>query len=151
MNATQWKVMVFFILLSLGGCGKTLVKTQMIRFEIDDRANLNHPIAVDLVAVYDPELLKQIVALPASEWFNKRSDLKKDYPASLLDWEWEFVPDQQAQEGLSFQIPSEINGAQGLVLFAKYIPPGNHRERLDRFEAVKIHLQEKEFSIAPIR
>lgn len=151
MRSRTWKFLLLLPFLGVGACGKTLVKTQLIRFEVDDRANLNHPIAVDLVAIYDQELLKQIVALPASGWFNKRLDLKKDYPASLLNWEWEFVPDQQAQEGLSFKVPSEIREAQGLVLFAKYISPGNHRERLERFEAVKVHLQEKEFSIVPMR
>jgi type VI secretion system protein len=131
-------------LLALAACGQALVKTKIVLFEVDEAANLNHPIAVDLVIIYDEKLLEEITALSAHDWFTKRAQLKRDYPISLSTWEWEFVPGQKSQELLSFKMPSEVSRAQGALLFASYVTPGQHRMRLDTFEGVKVWLQTEE-------
>ena len=72
------------ILLILSACSEVIVKTQLIVFAIDAQANLNHPIAVDLVLIYDQQLLAEIVKLSAHDWFTKRAQLKRDYPVSYF-------------------------------------------------------------------
>ena len=138
------------IVLILSACSEIIVKTQLIVFAIDAQANLNHPIAVDLVLIYDQQLLAEIVKLSAHDWFTKRAQLKRDYPISLATWEWELVPDQPSQEVLSFKMPPERKQAQAALFFANYLTPGNHRVRIDSMTSVKVHLQEERFVVQPL-
>ena len=125
-----------------------MVKTRLISFEIDQKVNLDHPIAVDLLVIYDEELLKQILALPAADWFEKRSQFKNNYPRSLSTWEWELVPEPKSPQGaLLFRTPSNLKKAKGIILFAKYLTPGEHRIRLDALESARVRLGEKEVVI----
>lgn len=138
------------LLLILSACSEVIVKTQLIVFAIDAQANLNHPIAVDLVLIYDEQLLAEIIKLSAHDWFTKRVQLKRDYPISLATWEWEFVPDQPSQSVLSFKMPPERKEAKAAIFFANYITPGIHRIRIDSMTSVKVHLQEKLFVVQPL-
>lgn len=139
------------LLLILSACSKVIVKTQLIVFTIDAQANLNHPIAVDLVLIYDEQLLAEIIELSAHDWFTKRAQLKQDYPISLATWEWEFVPDQPSQNVLSFKMPPERKEAKAALFFANYLTPGIHRIRIDSMTSVKVHLQEKLFIVQQLK
>jgi len=146
MKTVRWWLGIVLI----AACSEVIVKTQLIVFAIDAQANLNHPIAVDLVLIYDEQLLAELVKLSAPDWFTKRAQLKRDYPISLATWEWEFVPDQPSQSVLSFKMPPERKEAKAALFFANYITPGIHRIRIDAMTSVKVHLQEKLFVVEPL-
>jgi type VI secretion system protein len=124
--------------------GEVVVKTQRLAFDVDKQANLNHPIAMDLLIIYDDELLKQIVTLAARDWFAKRSQFKRDHPATLSVWEWEVVPGQALP---FFQLPANREKAKGVVLFTNYQTEGTHRLRLDPFPWAVIRLQAQEVTV----
>ena len=46
----------------------------------DADANLNSPVALDLVFVRDLATLDKLQALPAARWFATRADLQRSFP-----------------------------------------------------------------------
>ena len=60
-------------------------------------ANQNSPIAVDVVLVFEDDMLERLVELPATKWFGVRADLRKTFPKSLSYRTWELVPGQTIQ------------------------------------------------------
>lgn len=90
-------------------------------------ANLNSPVAMDLVFVRDFATLEKLSALPASRWFGTRQDLQKTYPESFSVRSWELVPRQVLQ--LS---EDELGSPRvaGVLIFADYLTPGEHRAQL---------------------
>src|SRR5882762_5759170 len=100
------RVICFALLLLISGCGVPKRATNTVKVlkngkldimvDIAQKANLDNPIALDLVVVYDKGLLKQLEGLTAKDWFEKRQQIKLNYPRdSGLDcWSWEWVPGQ---------------------------------------------------------
>ena len=58
--------------------------------------NQNNPVAVDVLFVYDRDLLNTLLQMSASDWFAKREQLERDYPqrSGFAVWSWEWVPGQ---------------------------------------------------------
>ncbi|WP_258535607.1 MULTISPECIES: type VI secretion protein [unclassified Pseudomonas] len=124
---------VFFISLSfllLTGCSLFGPRVDLDRLTLDVAAHANDdtPIAVDFVAVNDPDLLKQLSALTARQWFSEREQFQRDYRQLMTVWGLELVPGQFID-----QQPFPLGGkrAAGLLIFASYNTPGAHRLRLD--------------------
>ncbi|MGE8179268.1 type VI secretion protein [Pseudomonas helvetica] len=123
----------FFISLSfllLAGCSLFGPRVDLDRLTLDVAAHANDdtPIAVDFVAVNDPDLLKQLSALTARQWFSEREQFQRDYRQLMTVWGLELVPGQFID-----QQPFPLGGkrAAGLLIFASYNTPGAHRLRLD--------------------
>lgn len=123
----------FFISLSfllLTGCSLfgPRVDLDSLTLDVAAHANDDTPIAVDFVAVNDPDLLKQLSALTARQWFSEREQFQRDYRQLMTVWGLELVPGQFID-----QQPFPLGGkrAAGLLIFASYNTPGAHRLRLD--------------------
>ena len=116
-----------------------------MQVSVADDANLNQPIAVDLVLVKDGELLKQFSQLPATAWFEKRDQFLRDHAkkVDLVSWEW--VPGQVVSE-VELKIEPSITGA---VIFARYSTPGDHRAVLSSFGPSQLSLDKEDFSYQP--
>jgi len=116
-----------------------------VSVEIDDNANQNSPIAVDLIVVYDETLMGQLMGMTAGEWFEKRSQIRRDYldGAGFDSWGWEWIPGQK----VSVQKLPLKAAAIGGVIFAKFITPGAHRSRINPFHDVTIYLRENDFAV----
>jgi type VI secretion system protein len=115
---------------------------------VDPGANQNNPIAVELVVVYDKDLLQELLKLNARQWFQKREQYKKDHPddGDFISWYWEWVPGQEV-------LPKEISfgtGARGALVFADYVTGQDNRARFDPHQDVRIHLQEEGFTVEPM-
>lgn len=136
------------LMISVVSCSEILVKTELIRFEIDERANFNHPIAMDLLIIYDEELLKKLSELTATDWFKQRSQFKEDNSTTLSTWEWELVP---GQKNFSFRMPSNTKEAQGVLLFVHYKGEGEHRKSLDSEPLVTVRLEEEKVVVQPLK
>jgi type VI secretion system protein len=92
-----------------------------------DDANQNSPVAVDLVFVRDQALLDTLATTPAARWFTSRGDIVKSFPEGVGVLSYELVPRQ------SIRVPEEAFAKQrafGVLAFASYPPPGEHRLRL---------------------
>src|SRR4051794_525080 len=99
-----------------------------VRVEADPGINQDSPVPVELVIVYDKDLLAQLAGMTARDWFQKREQTRKDHPGDdeLVSMSWEVVPGQSLPEAsLSFG-----SGARGGLVFADYFAEGAHRARV---------------------
>ena len=118
------------LFLLLAGCSLfgPRVDLDSLTLDVAAHANDDTPIAVDFVAVNDPDLLKQLSAMTARQWFSEREQFQRDYRQMMTVWGLELVPGQFID-----QQPFPLGGkrAAGLLIFASYNTPGAHRLRLD--------------------
>ena len=150
----QIVILSFFIFI-LGGillsCGigvrtKAVLGDKLnMKVDISQNANTNSPIALDVVLVYDEDLLKQLIKMPSREWFEKREQITRDHiKGDGLDyWAWEFVPGQNVETQILPLKPK----AKGGIVFANYFTPGEHRFLIDPFKDLIIRLNEKSFAV----
>jgi type VI secretion system protein len=92
-----------------------------------DDANGNSPVAIDLVFVRDQALLDTLTKTPAARWFSSRTDIVQTFPEGVGVLSYELVPRQ------SIRVPEaafEKQRAFGVLAFASYPAPGEHRLRL---------------------
>lgn len=124
------RVFAATLLLSLCGCSLfgPRVDLDSLTLDVAPRANDNTPIAVDFIAVNDPDLLKQLSGITARQWFAEREQFQRDYRQLISVWGLELVPGQFIDRQ---PFPLEGKRAAGLLVFASYNTPGAHRLRLD--------------------
>lgn len=140
------------VLLSLFGCsanpnraswfgGSTTITTT-----IDPGINQNLPIAVDVVVVYDADLLAKLRTTSASSWFERRAQFQRDYPEGFVSLYREWVPGQDVgSEELSFS-----TGARWGLVFANYQNNKENRLLFDPHLDIKVHLSESTFTVDPV-
>lgn len=136
---------LLLIALSLAGCstlgdlGKSAMSAvglgpkpvvpdwKSITITAADDANQNSAVAIDLVFVRDQALLDTLNTTPSAKWFSTRADILRSFPDTVSVMSYEMVPRQ------SVRIPEEMfekQKAWGVLAFAGYPPPGDHRARL---------------------
>ena len=83
--------------------------------------------------------------MPAAKWFASKDELLKTYPNALIIKSWELVPQQV------LQLSEEALGSPrvaGMVLFADYLTPGDHRAQLPLGRvAFLVDLNARSFSV----
>ncbi|MGY4533155.1 type VI secretion system protein [Pseudomonas sp. TE3786] len=131
---------------ALGGCAFFGPKVQLdaLTLEVSQRANNDTPIAVDFIAIRDPELLKQLSAIPARQWFAEREQYQRDYRDQLSVWSLELVPGQFMQAD---DFPLRGQAAAGLLVFAGYNSPGVHRLRLGDESKVRLRFDSRDMRL----
>jgi type VI secretion system protein len=109
-----------------------------VAVKISEDANQNHPVAMDLIFVYDEKLVEELLKLSAKEWLAKRDQVKRDYVEGKgLDiWGWEWTPGQEIPVQ---ELPLNAKTETALI-FADYLSPGAHRIRVDPFKDITIRL-----------
>ena len=131
-----WLIQVCVIGSALvAGCGlgvraRALVgNTIAVKVQVAALANQNSPVAVDVLFVYDRDLLNTVLQMSANDWFAKREQLARDYPqqSGFTVWSWEWVPGQTVQPQA---LPLQPKARAG-VIFARYRFSGEHRARFD--------------------
>jgi type VI secretion system protein len=120
-----------------------------IKVEISPQANDGNPVAFDLVLVTDKELLKKLMKIPASEWFENRNQYRLDYPeeTGLRAGSWEWVPGQVVRLE-PIPVESEIVGG---VVFANYFTPGAHRAAINPRKSFAVTLGLDDFTVRPAK
>jgi hypothetical protein len=116
-----------------------------VRLDADPAINQDSPVALELVVVYDKDLLEKLAAMTARDWFKGRDQIHKDHPGDddFVSMSWEMVPGQSLPaQSLSFG-----GGARGGVVFADYFSEGPHRVRVDPHQNLRIHLQADDFVV----
>jgi len=115
-----------------------------VTLDVAARANDDTPIAVDFVAVKDADLLKQLTAMSARQWFSEREQFQRDYRQQLAVWGLELVPGQFIAPQ---RFPLGGEQAAGLLVFASYNTPGAHRLRLDDQRRAWLKFNSREMSL----
>ncbi|NWB89947.1 type VI secretion protein [Pseudomonas agarici] len=140
------KILILVVVLALSGCSFFEPRVGMARLTLDvaPLANDNTPIAVDFVAVKDPDLLKQVVGMSAKQWFGEREQFQRDYRQQVSVWGLELVPGQFVAEQ---DFPLRGEKAAGLLVFASYNTPGAHRLRLDDQQEAWLKFNSREMSL----
>lgn len=130
------------LLLLLSACSlfKPSIELRSLTLDVAPRANSDTPLAVDFVAVQDPELYKLLLSIPSKQWFEQREQLRRDYLQAIDVWSLELVPGQFME---SRDIPMAGNHAVGLLVYAGYNNPGTHRLRLDQQKTVWLRFESK--------
>ncbi len=84
----------FLLSLALTGCSLFAPSVDLDSLTLDVAAGANDdtPIAVDFIAVNDPDLLKQLSGITASQWFAEREQFQRDYRQLMSVWGLELVP-----------------------------------------------------------
>lgn len=140
------KFFSFFLALALSGCSLfgARVGLNELTLDVAARANDDTPIAVDFIAVKDADLLKQLTAMTAKQWFAEREQFQRDYRQLLTVWGLELVPGQFIERQ-----PFPLGGerAAGLLVFASYNTPGAHRLRLDDQRSAWLKFNSREMSL----
>ena len=94
-------------------------------------ANLNSPVALDIVLVRDDAALALVSAMSASKWFANRNDVRKAMPQGLAIHSVEVAPGQSLRlEGSTFGTFRVV----GVMVFADYLTPGDHKARVDQLQ-----------------
>jgi type VI secretion system protein len=107
-------------------------------------ANDNAPTTVDAVMIYNATMLPTVLKMSAKQWFDQRDQLRNDFPGGFEMREWEVVPGAQVDVS---KLPFKSGGV-GLVLFANYPGPGDHRARIDAWAKPRILLHDRTFAVA---
>ena len=143
---------LLILVTSLSACGITSLLPKGSRLEWSglavlaaEGANLNTPVALDVVFLRDEATLALVSKLPASQWFASRKDLVKTFPQGLSYLSMEITPGQT----LKFPVKS-FDGSRlaGALVFADYLTPGEHRIRVDQLQGdLLLQLDERAFSV----
>lgn len=119
---------------------------QGLMIAADADANLDSPVALDIVFVRDNTTLEKVQVLPAIKWFADRAELQRTFADALIVRSVEMVPRQVMR--LSEQDLGSPRVA-GVLLFADYATPGEHRIRLTSLrEGVLVRLGARTFTVA---
>lgn len=141
----QW-IAVLLAVFMLTGCSflDPKIGVDSLILDVALRANDDSPVAVDFIAVNDPDLLKQLSGLTASQWFSERDQFRRDHRQNMAVWGMELVPGQLIESGI---FPLDGKPAVGLLVFAQYNTPGAHRLRLDGQRRIWLKFDSREMTL----
>jgi type VI secretion system protein len=136
------------ILVGLSACGNSPPKiiTRNVDIQVSPKANRDAAVALDIVYVFDQQLLTQLQGLGAKDWFRQRGELVTLYPTGIAVSSYEVVPGQIVPIE---KVPDHNTSAIGVFAFANYQVEGAHRARLDSFKNATIRLDENDLVIVP--
>ncbi|HBW24348.1 MAG: hypothetical protein A2W46_02275 [Alphaproteobacteria bacterium RIFCSPHIGHO2_12_42_13] len=136
-------MVAFIACLALGlvACGNDQLPQltmDSVSIYTDLDANNNSATPVDLVVIYDQELVKTFGQMSASQYFTSMKQLLLDNPTLLDIWHWELVPGQTVQ---NFSPKQNTPKAYAAYVYANYLTDGDHRIKVSPNGIVKILLQ----------
>ena len=129
---------LILIIMSCGACGiaaktRAAIKGDVKMYvDISPKVNTDNPLPVDVVWVYNEDLLNELLKLTSKSWFEKKEQYRRDFPSNsgFEVWSWEWTPGQKVPMQ---EIPTRTN-AKGGIIFAHYLIDGDHRARIDPVE-----------------
>jgi hypothetical protein len=130
---------------SLGVRSRSLTGGKLrVEVRAAETANQNQPVAMDVLLIYNKRLLQELLKMSASDWFDKRDQIKRDDPKgkALRVWSWEWVPGQHAL----VELPLQAKARTGII-FARYFSRGEHRARIDPHTSIIVELLDKDFGV----
>jgi len=144
-------VLTTAVLLGANSCGlkSNITRTKrlfggefLVQAQVAPNANMNTPVAVEFLIVYDDKLMETLAKTNAKDWFTNRKQFRQDNLKDYESWYWEWVPGQQTKDE---RIPMKP-GAKGAFVFANYAVAGDNRAKLEPNRSVTITLNERAFT-----
>lgn len=139
-------IAALFLAFQISGCSLFAPKVALdhVTVDVEPRANNDTPIAIDFVVASDTQLFERLKATPASQWFEQRAQLARDYPNMFSVWRLEVVPGQflELKEN-----PLKGRPGSGLLLFASYNTPGAHRLLVEHQPSIWLRLGAREMRL----
>jgi hypothetical protein len=118
----------FVVLLILVGCGShesppgaTLESFSVVATE---DVNLDSAITMDLVVIYDKELLNTLNKMTSEQYYGAIGQIRRDNDTLLDIWRWEMVPNQVLE---NYDPVFDTEKTWGILVFADYKTQGAHR------------------------
>lgn len=108
-------------------------------------ANLNSPVALDVVVLKDDASLNMLAGLPAAKWFATRGEMEKTFPQAINYKSFEVAPGQTLRIAASDFGTARV---AGVLMYADYLTPGEHRVRVDQLQGtVLVQLGARDFTV----
>jgi len=142
--------LTFLFVLLIVGCAKDddardpELNLQTVSISLDNDANRNSATAIELLIIYKMELLKALMKINAADYFASSDQIKRDYPDIVEIYRWELTPGQSITD---YKIRANGDGPLGIIIFADYLTPGNHRERVGSAKDIHLRLRSEGFCI----
>lgn len=113
-----------------------------VSFRVADDVNDSSPVTLHILIPYKDDLLSELSKMSAEEYFKRSEQIKSDNAGNLDIFAWDLIRSQKLDdEPIS---PTKVNGA-GILVFARYSTPGDHRISIADDEAVLIKLDKGDF------
>ncbi len=140
---------LMFVFLLLSGCGSAKSVLKMVGLGSDNTllsialestadSNMNTPVAIDLLFIYDSNITPLLIELNGPEWFLRKPSLTKRYDKEIDVVSVEVVP-------LSFikniALAKNHKNAKNILMFTNYrSSDGQYVAELSHFKQLKIRL-----------
>lgn len=121
---------------------------QQVSFHVSDKVNDASPVTVNIVIPYEKDLYQNLSKMKAKEYFAKAQQIKLDNSGKIDIFEWELIRSQMLND--QSVKPSRYSGT-GILVFANYTTPGDHRQTIADDEHVLIKLNDEDFQIESIK
>lgn len=116
-----------------------------ISVESTTNSNLQTPVAIDFVFVYDDPLGKFLITLTAPQWFQKKNALILQNGRKLIVTSTDLVP---ATPSRLIKLPASSKDAIAVLMFANYLSKsGQLAASLESFKKVQIKLDHQTYQI----
>ncbi len=119
-----------------------------LSFLVDESANNNSPLPVELILVTEPELMSIVAGLSAEQWFAQRRSLLQTSPSGLIVQGIELVPGKSLRIDRT-NLPRKR--ALGAFLFMNFLSTADHRLTLNpKASAVIVQIGPTDGTLTPI-
>lgn len=152
-------IALFIALVGLAGCSNSPLTSAFsfqtakvwlnkVSFRVADNVNDSSPVTLHILIPYKDELLSDLSKMSAEEYFKKSDQIKNDNVGNLDVFAWDLIRSQKLDDEPI--TPTSVNG-KGIIVFARYSTPGDHRISIADDEAVLITLDKADFSIESVK
>ena len=126
----------------------TKVWLETVYFEVDQKLNNDAPVTVDLVIIYDDKILDTLKGLTATQFFEQKEQIIRDNAKNIDIHTFDIIPGQTLPPQPIK--PKKVTG-KGILVFALYGTPGDHRQLVGADRAITIQMNAKDFKIVPFK
>ncbi|EGG93677.1 hypothetical protein IMCC1989_936 [gamma proteobacterium IMCC1989] len=138
-----------FCSLLLSGCGSAKSALKMVGLGSDNAlssialestadSNMDTPVAIDLLFIYDSSVTPLLIELNGPEWFTKKPSLTKRYDKEIDVVSLEVVPLSLIKK---ITLPKAHKNAKNILMFTNYrTSDGQYVAELSHFKQLKIRL-----------
>jgi type VI secretion system protein len=120
------------------------IGTRQLVLDAAPDMNDDSALAVDLVFVRDAELADRLAEIPAAEWFQRREQLRRDFPKGFEVLSFELVPGQTLPP---VAVEDVRRGTRKGLVFADYHAPGEHRAQFGHLPRAVVVLGKESFTV----
>ncbi|MEI8295398.1 MAG: hypothetical protein WCG04_02600 [Alphaproteobacteria bacterium] len=127
---------------SIAGFTTGKVWIEKVQFRIADDMNDNSPVSIHMLIIYKQDVYDKTAGMNAEDYFKKSDQIRRDNPNMVDFFTWDVVPGKPKEE--QNIVPSRADGV-GVLIFARYSSPGDHRAALADERQITLVLEKLDF------